>query len=128
MGRLAYKLEVPNHWRIYPVFTVAQLEPAPHPTADPYQRPRPDYPDSIEIDGDTEEWKSWEVDRLLNKRQVTKGRGVATEYLVRWKGWGSAYDQWMNIKDLGNARDLVREYDDQIATQFGWPEQDGQEP
>ncbi len=40
VGRLAYKLDVPSDWRIHPVFSMAQFEPAPDPAKDPFQRPR----------------------------------------------------------------------------------------
>ena len=42
IGRLAYRLEIPNDWRIYPVFSVAQLEPAPDLSKDPFHHPRPE--------------------------------------------------------------------------------------
>ena len=35
VGKLAYKLKIPAHWRIHPVVSIAQLEPAPNGT-DPY--------------------------------------------------------------------------------------------
>ena len=88
VGRLAYRLDVPEDWRVHPVFTVAQLEPAPAPEADPFNRPRSDHPDSFFVEGDTETWKSSDIERLLNKRITRKGRGLATEYLVQWKGYG----------------------------------------
>lgn len=111
IGRLAYRLELPDHWHIHPVFTIAQLEPAPPPNADPFDRPRPDEPDSVFVEGDTEDFKSFEVERLINKRIITKGRGVSTQYLVRWKGYGPQYDQWMSVKQLDNATDRVDEYE-----------------
>lgn len=88
IGRLAYKLEVPSNWRIYPVFSVAQLEPAPVPSEDPFHRPRPQQPPSVFVEGDTDRQKSFKVDRLLNKRTVRKGKGLAVKYLVRWTGYG----------------------------------------
>ncbi len=115
VGNLAYRLEVPDHWKIHPVFTIAQLEPAPDPNADPYDRPRPDHPDSVFVEGDTDTMKSYLVERLLNKRIMRKGRGYATEYLVRWKGYGPAFDSWYNIKDLDNADELVAAYDAAVA-------------
>lgn len=36
-GRLAYKINVPCHWRMHPMVPVAQLEPAPK-APDLYQR------------------------------------------------------------------------------------------
>ena len=110
VGKLAYHLDVPNHWKVHPVFTIAQLEPAPDPAADSYDRPRPDHPDSVFVEGDTDTMKSYLVDCLLNKRVMRKGRGFATEYLVRWKGYGPAFDSWYNIKELDNADELVAAY------------------
>ena len=56
-----------------------------------------------------------EIERLFNKRIIKKGRGLATEYLVRWKEYGSEYDQWYNIKDLDNASELVKEYKEKVV-------------
>ena len=83
IGRLAYELGIPDHWRVHPVFTIAQLEPVPPPDADPFNRAYPDQPDSVHVEGDTEQWRSWEIDRLLNKKTTPRGRGFSTEYLVR---------------------------------------------
>ena len=80
MGKLAYKLEVPEDWLVYPVFTIAQLEPCPPPEEDPFQRPRPQYisPVSTNKDGSG----NYEILRLLNKRSIKRGRGLTTQYLV----------------------------------------------
>ncbi len=116
IGRLAYLLDIPNTWRVYPVFTVAQLEPVPDPREDPYASsrpvPRPDEPPSVFVEGDTDDYKSYYLDRILNKRVIKKGRGYATEYLVKWKGYGPEHDTWRNLKTLGDALDLVREYEE----------------
>lgn len=88
VGRLAYKLDVPHDWRIYLVFSIAQLEPAPLPAKDPFGRLRPEHPPPVFVEGDTDAVKSFEIDRLLNKRTVKKGRDHAVEYLVRWTGYG----------------------------------------
>lgn len=83
VGRLAYKLDVPPDWRIHSVFSVAQLEPAPLPAKDPFGRPFPSNPFPVFVEGDTDKVKSFEIERLLNKRQIRKGKGQAIEYLVR---------------------------------------------
>ena len=88
VSRLAYKLDIPPDWRIHPVFSVAQLEPAPPPTEDPFVRPFPFNPPPVFIEGDTDSLKSFEIEKLLNKRQVRKGKSRAVEYLVCWKGYG----------------------------------------
>lgn len=36
VGKLAYRLDVLSNWRIHPVFSVVQLEPASDPAKDPF--------------------------------------------------------------------------------------------
>lgn len=115
IGKLAYKLDIPHDWRIHPVFTIAQIEPAPNPAEDPYERPRPDHPPPVEgTPGDTNELRSWELERTLNKRTVKKGRGLSIQYLVRWKGYGPEYDRWYSLKDLTNAKELIEDYEKEL--------------
>ena len=115
VGRLVYKLDVPLDWRVYPVFSVAQLEPAPSPADDPFNRPRLHMAPAVFVDGDTDASKFFKVERLLNKRTVKKGKGRAIEYLVCWKGYGPEWDRCYNIKDLDNAADLVHNYEEALA-------------
>lgn len=79
----AYKLKIPDNWRIHPVFSVAQLEPTPEPFDDPFWRPYPYHPPIIFVDGDTNNLKSFEIDRLLNKQTIKRGKGLIIKYLVR---------------------------------------------
>ena len=83
VGCLAYRLNVPPNWRIHPVFSVAQLEPAPPPAKDPFGRPFPSNLPLVFVEGDTDKVKSFEIEKFLNKRQIKKGKGQAIEYLVR---------------------------------------------
>ncbi len=52
LGRLAYRLGLSTCWRIHPVLSVAQLEPAPL-EKDPFDCPRPNHPDPVFVRGDT---------------------------------------------------------------------------
>jgi hypothetical protein len=104
IGRLAYRLDIPDHWKIHNVFSIAHLEPSSPPGSDKYARPVPDHPSAIDTDKDL-----FEVDRLLDKRTCKKGRGFMTEYLVRWSGYGPEFDQWVNVKQL-ECDELVDEY------------------
>ena len=72
-------------------------------------------PPAMFVDDDTDASKSFEVERLLHKRTVKKGKGRAVEYLVRWTGYGPEWDRWYNIKDLDNAADLVHDYEEALA-------------
>lgn len=42
IGKLVYQLNIPANWRIYNVFTIAQLEPASNPTGNLFNWPRLD--------------------------------------------------------------------------------------
>ena len=55
---LIYRLDIPTKWKIYPVFTITQLEPCPDSKSDLYQRERPNEPPPVSIEGDTKDFKS----------------------------------------------------------------------
>lgn len=110
IGQLAYRLEVPSDWRIHLIFSVAQLEPALNLSEDPFHHPHPQQPPSVFVEGDTHNHKSFEVDCLLNKQMVRKGKGLAIKYIVRWTGYSLEWDRWYNVKDLDNAANLVQAY------------------
>ena len=110
VGRLAYQLDILGNWRVHPVFSIAQLEPCSD--GDPYNRPRPDHFSTVFVEGDIDTEKSYEVERLLNKRVVKKGRGYSTQYLTRWKGYGSEHDIWMPDWALKEAsQELIDDYE-----------------
>lgn len=71
VGNLAYRLEIPTHWQIHPVFTIPQLEPCPDPALDSFSRvDRPKQPDSIFVEGDTDITKSYEVEKIISHRNT----------------------------------------------------------
>jgi hypothetical protein len=108
----AYKLDIPKHWKVHPVISMEHVEPVPDGD-DPYERPTPEVIEPIPTEGDTEEWKSWEIEKLVDKRTRKFGRGrPQTEYLVRWKGYGPAYDEWYPTNLLENAKQLIAQYED----------------
>ena len=116
VGCLTYRIDVPPDWRIHSIFSVAQLEPALPLTEDPFRRPFPSNPPPVFIEGNTDKVKSFEVEKLLNKQQVRKGKGRAVKYLVRWKGYGPKWDRWYNVKELDNAAALVDDYEAGLAS------------
>ena len=45
-----------------------------NPATDPFGWPWLDYPDSIFVKGDTDDYELFEIERLLNKRITRRGR------------------------------------------------------
>ena len=56
------------------------------------------------IEGEEE----WEVEQILGKRHF--GRGKKPQYLVRWKDYSPAHDQWVDKSDI-TADELVAIYE-----------------
>lgn len=83
VGQLAYRLDVPPDWQIHLVFSVAQLELALSPAEDLFGRPFSSSPSLIFVKGNTKKMKSFEIKKLLNKRQIKKRKGQTVEYLLR---------------------------------------------
>lgn len=109
---LAYKLKIPPHWKIHPVFTIAQLES--YISGDPYKRELPKQPQELSIERKVKE-ELFVVDCLLNKRVVKKGNRLATEYLVKWKGYSPEFDRWCNVKILDGAKDQIKVYEKDLS-------------
>ena len=114
VGSLAYRLELPPTMRIHPVISVAQLEPCPQ--GDPYDRPRPENPGSVEAEDPS--YPSFEIERLLDRKLV---RG-APQYLVKWKGWDHSWNTYYPLRELTlKAQELVDDYDSKNPFQEAVP-------
>ena len=101
VGKAAYKLKLPDSWRIHPVFNEVLLSPYHTPQFESQQRPPPPPPEIV--DGNEE----WEVEEVLGARLV--GRG-ALQFKVKWKGYLHEHDQWLLASYLKNAPEVVAEF------------------
>jgi hypothetical protein len=112
IGRLAYELDLPPHWAVHPVFSVAFLEKYPQ-EPDPFQRPIPDHPGPLSSDG---KWEEFEVEAILDKRlRQTRGkRRQIVEYLLKWKGYGNEFNMWYSEDELANCKELIAGYEQAI--------------
>jgi hypothetical protein len=111
----AYRLELPDHYRIHDVISVAHLEPAPCPRSDPYTRAVPvedATPAYAHADGDHE----WELDALVKKRTLGRGNSRQVQYLGRWRDHGPEWDSWINEHDLENAQELLEDFNSKQAS------------
>ena len=91
------------------MFSIAQLELALALGSNLYNRPILDEPSPIKLGTN-----AYEVERILDKRVIRKGRGFSTQYWIWWKGWGLEHDRWYRIQDLGDCDELIEEYEQRI--------------
>jgi hypothetical protein len=95
---VAYKLELPNTWRIHNVFHASLLTP--------YKETEKHGPNFLEpppelIDGEPK----WEVEQILGNRTYRHKK----QFLIRWKGYAPAHDSWVDESDI-NAPELLTDY------------------
>src|SRR6266404_6779268 len=100
LGPVTYQLQLPEQWTIHPVFHADLLTPYKETEfhGRNFERPLPDL-----IDGEEE----YEVEHIVNSRRF--GRRHQVQYLVHWKGYPEADDQWIPWSDL-NTPGLLTEF------------------
>src|SRR5712672_4164980 len=98
---VAYKLKIPATWQVHDVFHASLLTPYKETVehGKNFLEPPPDV-----IEGEEE----WEVEQILEKRHF--GRGKRIQYLVRWKGYSPAHDQWIYKENMA-VDDLIKIYE-----------------
>ena len=102
--RTAYKLNLPPHMKMHPVFHVSQLKLYRRPTeaARTYEKPGP-----VIVDEGAEEF---EVDEIINHRKRKRGRKTKIEYLIVWKGYPVHESTWEPAENVANAPEKIAEY------------------
>jgi len=102
VGSVAYRLDLPVHLKMHPVFHVSLLKPY-HDSGRVQPPPPP-----IDIEGEFE----FEVERVIDHRWRRHGRAkhAKRELLVRWKGYSDAHDTWEPEDNLTNAADILQGY------------------
>jgi len=106
---VAYKLELPPHLKIHPVFHVSLLQR--YKAND--ERLFPDRvilpPPPIEVNNEEE----FEVEAILDKRIKKFGKHQRTEYLVHWKGYPEHDSTWEPETNLQHAQEALEMYNRQ---------------
>jgi hypothetical protein len=95
---VAYRLQLPDTWKIHDVFHASLLTP--------YKETEKHSPNFLEpppelIEGEPE----WEVEQILGDRTYRRKK----QFLIRWKGYVPAHDSWADESDI-NAPDLLMDY------------------
>jgi len=112
VGKVSFRLKLPFTMKVHNVFHASLLKPWKRREGQTL------HPSPIFIDGEEE----WEIERLCGRRVrkvATKKhkhagpkRRYAVQYLVKWKGFDAAHNQWMNESELNHhARQLVESYE-----------------
>jgi len=95
----AVELELSKSIRIHPVVNVSRVRLyKPQVEGQKKIPPKP-----VIIEGEEE----FEVEKILNKR-IVQGK---EKFLVQWKGYTAEEDTWESRKNLGNAKELVEEFE-----------------
>jgi hypothetical protein len=100
LSPITYELHLPVQWKLHPVFHVDLLTPYRETEfhGANYDKPPPDL-----IDGEEE----YEVEHIVASQRF--GRGHKLQYLVKWKGYPDAENQWVAKEDIF-AEDAIREF------------------
>jgi hypothetical protein len=99
LGPYTYRLELPETWRVHPVFDRALLTPyvQTQEHGENFLRPPPDI-----VAGSEEH----EVENILRHRRQGKGY----RYLIRWKGYTANDDSWEPEKNLEHSEEILEAY------------------
>ncbi|KAJ3524273.1 hypothetical protein NMY22_g11070 [Coprinellus aureogranulatus] len=98
IGLRAYRLKLPEGWKIHNVFHISLL--SPFKTTDTHGPSFPEPPPD-EIEGEEE----YEVEGIINHRPIRTG---GMQYLVKWLGYNEK--QWLPERELSNAQEYLERY------------------
>ena len=70
MKRFAYRLKIFFTWFIHSVSIIVQLKFNPFSNQNSYRKSKFDHPDSVHVRKNTEKYKSWKLNKSLNKRTI----------------------------------------------------------
>ncbi|CAM6104731.1 unnamed protein product [Calypogeia fissa] len=106
IGDVAYELSLPETMRhLHLVFHVSLLKPyISRPLT--FSNPHPTPPLPQVVDDHIE----YEVDRILQKRIIRRGRKTIVEYLVLWKGFPLHEATWEPIGNLTHCANILQEF------------------
>jgi hypothetical protein len=90
VGEVAYELQLPVNMKVHNVFHVSLLKQ--YRTDGRLQPP----PCAL----DTDDGMYHIVEKVMDRREVRRGRGTRVEYLVKWAGYGPEHNTWEPEENL----------------------------
>ena len=57
------------------------------------------------------QWKSFIIEKLIDKHIQIEHKRSITKYLVHWLDYEPEYDMWYRVKNLQNAQTLIDDYE-----------------
>jgi hypothetical protein len=107
----AYELDLPEPLRIYPVFNANRLKSYQDGHVSFPSRPRPDVRPPPETREDGAE--QYEVESIL----ASRGSGPRAQFLVKWRGYPDWESTWMRRSELGDAKEVLAEFEEEMSRQ-----------
>ena len=99
IGEQAYRLALPDEWRIHPVFHVSLLRD--WKAADVHEDQPVSQNDAPEI-----EEPYWEIEKILRWRKIKKNKKIIKEYLVLWKNFPVEAASWIQSNQFSHPEQL----------------------
>lgn len=102
---LAYRLRMPESYKMHPVINIAHLEkyqksPEKFGERQTKHLNRLDFKDLPEF----------EVDKIISERTRKVNKRNRKEYKVRFSGYGEEYDEWLTKRQLKNAPEVMEKW------------------
>ncbi|KAL1151422.1 hypothetical protein V6Z11_A09G040800 [Gossypium hirsutum] len=111
VGKVAYKLELPEKLKVHPVFHVSMLKPFHEDGEDPNRSKSELAPMGVKVAYDREV-ENIKVDRVVRRKYYRPRR----ENLVRWKGFPDSEMSWEPAEALWYFQDKIDRYHAENAT------------
>ena len=110
---LTYRLKISEHWKIWFVISIAQLESFSTLTDDSFKKTKASLSFVImKEEFSNDKIRSYEIEKVLAKRI---NRRKDAEYLIRWFDYDFEKDAWWSLSKFQNVMNLVRDFEDQIS-------------
>ena len=107
LSTVSYQLRMPKSYGIHPILNIAHLEKYQPSPAEFGNRPTKSLNQA-----DFNKLLEYEVEKVIAKRQK-KGRNSQhiIQYLTQFKGYTADSDEWLNLKQLRNALEILETWE-----------------